>query len=250
VTFLIPLRIDSYERFLNVQIVISYLTMYFKTNISVIEVDNIKKIPADIIPLVNYKFFKSNESCFFRTRINNKLIKSCNTKIGVLYDCDVILPLSQLINSINKIRQRSHLFALPYDGTFIQIDQYSKYLFMKTMDLDCFDRDWEIYDVDTFNSVGGCFAFNVKEYRKCGLENENIIGWGHDDIERKRRLSILGYDVYRPSGNLYHLFHERKNNSYFFDEEKKFNSYLEYLSICKLNKTQLRDNIKTWSWAN
>ena len=50
----------------------------------------------------------------------------------------------------------------------------------------------------------GVFYVRSAEYKKCGLENEQIEGWGHDDAERIKRLTKLGYPVSRIHGPLYH----------------------------------------------
>src|SRR5690606_21229990 len=115
------------------------------------------------------------------------------TPIGVLYDTDVIIPSVQLSDAAAAIRNSKSAFALPYDGRFLQVDSYNKKLFKSMLDIDFLEGGRELYLVDTTCSVGGCFMFNVALYKTCGIENEYIQGWGHDDAERAKRLQKLGY---------------------------------------------------------
>ena len=44
-------------------------------------------------------------------------------------------------------------------------------------------------------------------YVQAGGENEHFYGWGPEDLERVKRMEILGYSVTRIKGDLYHLYH-------------------------------------------
>ena len=116
------------------------------------------------------------------------------------------------------------------------------------MSIDFLESGKSFYTVDTYNSVGGCFMFDIAEYKKCGMENENIEGWGHDDAERIKRLKKLGYEIFRPEGPLYHLWHPRSQNSYFFDEATAITSFEIYFNTCSIGKIQLQKEISTWHW--
>ncbi|MCC7525694.1 MAG: hypothetical protein IT250_12780, partial [Chitinophagaceae bacterium] len=237
------------SRLQNLEIVIGYLNKYFDTVICVIEADQISHTSQFVKEHTRY-FFQSSESpLFHRTAINNRLIHSCNTPLAVLYDADIIIIPQQLHLSATAIRESKHAFALPYDGRFLQVDYYNKRLFQNNLDIDFLLSGTGIYTTDTRCSVGGCFMFNVEEYKKCGMENENIEGWGHDDAERVKRLQKSGYDIFRPRGPLYHLWHERKQNSYFFDEAMAVKSFQRYFNTCSVSVEALQKEIKEWPWA-
>jgi len=248
-SFLIPVRIDTESRSQNLAIAVSYLSIHFNTNIIVYEADVVSKIPDQIKQQTTYTFIKDANPEFHRTLINNLMIKACTTKYAVLYDIDIIICPTQLIATSNQLRCGQHHFAYPYDGRFVLVDEYNKKAFAQNIAIDSLQASLPIFMVNTKNSVGGCFMMDVAMYKKCGLENENITGWGHDDAERFKRIEKLGYPIYRATGPLFHLYHGRSENSYFFDEAKAANSFAVYFNTCAITKKQLETAIEGWAWA-
>ncbi|KQB99421.1 galactosyltransferase-related protein [Pedobacter sp. Hv1] len=248
VSFLIPVRIDSLSRLENLEIVVKYLNKYFNTHVLVMEVDEQSKISEVIKENSDYTFRLSRTSIFRRTEINNTLIHSCKTPIAVLYDSDIVISPFQLFQAVKQIRSKQHAFSLPYDGRFLQVDYYNKRIFKKCIRIDFLSSGINQYSIDTNHSLGGCFMFDVLEYKKTGLENEHIEGWGHDDAERIKRIQKLDYVVYRPEGPLYHLWHERGDNSFFFDEKRERKSYETYFRTCSISRKEIEHDIKSWSW--
>lgn len=141
---------------------------------------------------INYYFEQSSEELFRRTCINNQLINACETPIAVLYDTDVVISPQQLLESVNMIRQQKTSFALPYDGRFVQVDRYHRKLFSRLLDPGLLMESLLALAVDTYLSLGGCFVFDRAVYRRCGMENEGIEGWGHDDEERVKAAGKVG----------------------------------------------------------
>ncbi|WP_162633222.1 galactosyltransferase-related protein [Echinicola strongylocentroti] len=248
VSFLIPVRIDHTDRLTNLEVIIAYLSKYFDTSVWIWENDVEPKVPDWIRKTTNYHFEPSKGDLFRRTRINNRLIKACDTPIAVLYDTDVIIPPQQLIASVEMIRQHRAGFALPYDGRFVQVDRYHRKLFSRLLEPRMLTDSLTAFAVDTYLSVGGCFVFDREVYRRCGMENEGIEGWGHDDAERVKRLEKLGYSIFRPEGPLFHLWHERTVNSWFYDEVRAIRSCRAYLETCKADRGALERSISLWRW--
>ena len=81
----------------------------------------------------------------------------------------------------------------------------------------------------------------------CGGENERFVGWGPEDVERLKRITILGEDVkWTTSGRAYHLFHPRNRNSTFYNRTKKCNAEAELIKVCSMDKVELCEYIKNW----
>lgn len=249
VTFLIPVRIDSASRLENLEIIVHYLSTYFNTNIYILELDLLPNVSNFIKVSTTYIFQHAEAPVFLRTEINNQLIHSCTTPLAVLYDTDIIITPAQLLHSVGSIRTKRFAFSLPYDGRFLEVDYYNKRLFKENLDVNFLVSGTNLYATATQYSVGGCFMFDVAEYKKCGMENEHIEGWGHDDAERVKRLQKLGYPVHRPEGPLYHLWHERSQNSYFYDEAREMKSFETYFRTCSISKEKLQDEIAFWPWT-
>lgn len=89
---------------------------------------------------------------------------------------------------------------------------------------------------------------DYETYITAGLENEYITSWGPDDVDRVKRMEILGYPCKFEDGELYHLYHTRAINSLFANIETQNRLYLEYLKICSMNKNNLINYISTWPW--
>ena len=64
-----------------------------------------------------------------------------------------------------------------------------------------------LYEYLVTHSCGGAFFVNRSVYVQAGGENEHFYGWGPEDLERVKRMEILGYSVTRIKGDLYHLYH-------------------------------------------
>lgn len=64
--------------------------------------------------------------------------------------------------------------------------------------------------------VGEAFLVHKDYYMEAGGENEHFYGWGMEDMERVKRIEILGLPVSRASGSIYHMFHYRYENFHFY----------------------------------
>lgn len=248
VRVLIPLRIDSYDRLRNVELVIKFILKNFKTVISVLEVDNEPRLPNELKAMIDYKFLYSDSPVFHRTKANNILIRNCNSEFGIIYDSDVIINPVQILEAIESLRSGRNAIAFPYDGRFIDVDRFNKEIFAKCLSFEFLEYEMSVFRVITFNSVGGCFIFNTNIYKKCGMDNEGIVGWGHDDAERVKRLKTMGYPAHRVKGAIFHLYHKRGGNSFFFSESHAVSSYERYLKTCSLSQDELLKEIESWEW--
>ncbi|QPH38946.1 galactosyltransferase-related protein [Pedobacter endophyticus] len=248
-SFLIPVRIDSHERLENVYIVCRYLHLYFDSHILLIEADNASKINRDLLPEnVRYHFIRDENPTFHRTKYNNMLIKLAATPYIALYDTDVVFPISQIVSAVTSLRKNECQMAYPYDGHFFGVDILMKAMFSKMLDPNIFDNNLGKLSAGSERSFGGCAFLNKTAYASAGMENEYLTSWGPDDVERWKRMLLLGYNIKRFNGNLYHLPHPRTTNSGYCNSQARVNLVNEYLKVCSMEKHQLELYIKTWKW--
>ena len=247
-SFLIPLRIDSEDRLCNIRIVLHYLRQWFHTQVYVYESDSTPKLGESLRKNIHYQFSPSKEPIFRRTEVGNRMIVDSQTPIVVLYDADVIVPAAQLLRIVGLIRQGECRAGLPYDGRFVEVDKYNKRLFGSCLDPGFLQDGNALFRINTYNSNGGCIVLDRRTYMNCGMENEHISGWGHEDAERVKRLETLGIPVRRTAGALYHLHHVRNRNSFFFDSKMADNSFETYFKTCASGREQLEAEISTWPW--
>ncbi|QES91045.1 galactosyltransferase-related protein [Rhizosphaericola mali] len=250
VTFLIIVRIDSESRLSNLYAIINYINKFFKTNILIGESDTDSKVDTSILPkCCKHLFFFDNNKLLHRTHVSNILIKKANSKIIAIYDCDVVFPIDQIVESVKNIRHNKADMVCPYSGNFIGVSNLFKTMFIKLLDPDLLVLSKAKHSVVSRRSYGGAAFLNKEKYIRAGMENEFFTSWGPEDIERPKRLKNLGYKIVRTRGDLYHLPHDRKHNSGYPHKDFYILFMEEYLKICNLSKTKLMKYIKTWPWT-
>lgn len=250
VSFLIPIKIDSPDRLRNLYASTSFLNKSFNTNIIVMEVDQTQRIdPKDLPEGITYVFKPTESSRLFRTRINNEMIKMCSSKFIALYDADVIIPKRQINRAVQLLRKGDIKIISPYEGVFLNVDELLREIFIKLQDDEFLLANQYKTGMPTRRSFGGCILLNRACYIDSGMENENLTSWGPDDIERVKRMQILGHKTVRLKGSLFHFDHERKVDSGYVNGKEHEELMLTYLDMSGMDKNQLIDHINTWEWT-
>lgn len=239
VTFIIPVCIESSDRYRNAKTVLGYLNHHFKTNVIIHEVfsdnpkldflGNLKNIKIDHIKEKNSLDF------YHRTRQLNEMLNVVETPVVSNYDIDVVLPVESYLSSRDFIINKTADIVYPYgDG------EYQK---MVPIDFDRvnFDARFEesqLVDFDKWSAkCGHCFFADTEKYRKIGGENENFIAYGPEDAERYHRFSKLGLKISRINGWVYHFEHSRtpfssSANKYF---QKNHDLYNRIISLSEFD---------------
>ncbi len=245
VTFLIPVRIDSEDRMINLKLVIEFIKQHFETKIIVLEADNEEQFFND---LIDKKFVDDDNPVFHRTHYINQLTKLSKSPFIAIWDTDVLILPSQIIEAVNLLRTDKADMVFPYDGRFYNTPALIRDIYKNKKTFDVFVKNIDKFKLayGTF-SVGGAFIVNRKEYIKAGMENEKFNGWGPEDIERVKRWEILGNRIKRIEGSLFHLYHPRGNNSWFYNSSGKVKMQQELINICKHTKKTLIQEIKSWN---
>lgn len=133
-TIVIPVRIDSIERKENLDTVISFFMNYTSAHLIVLESDDkqrYKHIGTE--RRLSQHFIKDIDPIFHRTRYLNQLLRLSKTNIVGIWDTDVLARSSQIIHSVNAIKDGS-IMSFPYDGRFIFLDVEESIEFRK----DCY----------------------------------------------------------------------------------------------------------------
>jgi hypothetical protein len=238
-TFVIPVSYDHPDRVANLQTVLGYLRDHFDTNIIVGEI-NTNQMGADV--QFDYK------GKFHRTRAINEMTRMAKTPYVVNYDADVIIPHFQIIEMAKMLRQGVDV-AYPYDGTFYWMPKEDRQHChgnlaglvgkkFRSVGATATDR----------HSYGGAVGYNVDSFFRAGGENEYMVSYGAEDQERWFRFEVLGLDVWRVAGSLYHIDHWRGTNSSFNHADGRENMKL-WERIKRMNQTELLNFVKTWPWV-
>lgn len=233
VTFIIPLKVDTINRIENLQMVTEFILENFKCQIKVLEVgeyDNgiVHKI---IDEKIEYTFIEDRDPIFYRTKYLNLLTNCVLTQFVGVWDADVLMEPTQIIDSIEQLRKGEADIAYPYDGRFLDTSMIIRELYYRLRNMKVLknhiDKMKSLYvDRSVGAALGGAFLINTELYKKSGLENESFYGWGPEDSERYQRWKSLNYAIYRASGCLFHLSHNRGVNSSYHNNrqaERKIN---------------------------
>lgn len=245
---IIPVRIDSAERFRNLELVLHSLYS-MEIPVTVLEADKQSYCSALLSTFhYQYKYIEDTNEIFHRTRYLNQLLRMCSTPVVGVWDSDIIVSLSQIEQSLSAILEQGYVMSSPYNGEFRFLTaQQSKsyaanreYTFLQS----CFSPD---IPFRKRASWGGAFLVNRESYLHCGGENEHFYGWGPEDVERVHRLEILGHPAHRvESAPLYHLWHPRGANSSASDADRAFQNRAELVKICSMTRSELEQEVKTW----
>lgn len=244
-TFIIPVCVESHDRYRNAVSVLGYLNHHFNTNVIIHELfeGNSNLDFLGQFDNLNLKVIleKSNLESYHRTRQLNEMLSLVQTPFVSNYDIDVVLPVDSYVKSVEMLKNDSDV-VYPYgDG------QFQKRV-PENFNRINFDQIFQIKQLDDFGlwdaKCGHCFFIKTDLYKKCGGENENFIAYGPEDVERYGRFHKFGYKVDRINDFIYHFEHSRtpfsdKTNSFFeanhslwedikrFDKES-FENYYRY----------------------
>lgn len=249
VTFVIPVRIDSQERERNLDLLLEDLTKIDRADILILEGDRkscyrLKKEYAN----VEYHFVSDFDPVFHRTKYLNWLLKKAKGSVVGVWDTDVIIAEDQILKAIQNIRTGNSIMCFPYDGRFYLLTSAESTGYEKERSYARLMQRCEHYPLGFGrHSVGGAFLVNKKVYLQAGGENEHFYGWGPEDAERVKRMEILHLPISRIEGPLFHLYHPRKENSWYTDEETERQNKQEFLTVCGMTCEKLQGYIQSWA---
>jgi predicted glycosyltransferase involved in capsule biosynthesis len=244
VTFMIPVRIRDEDRLNNVRLVTRYLNNYFDTNIIVCESDSKQVLKESDVPGCRYIYLQDDTEVFHRTRILNYMTRQSTTPYIVNCDTDVLLNVENYVFAANILRENKGDFVFPYGGNFYNIPKelHSRFYNMIIKGIEIISVKSHECTLVHNKSVGGIIFMNKQSFIDCGMENENFVSWGVEDLERVERWRKLDKVIGRSSGDLYHLDHRAYPAITLDDNKKEFNK------VHSMSNDELIEYIKTWDW--
>lgn len=245
-TFIIPIRIDSFDRYQNLLLVLKFLAAHCDAPVIILEADEFQHIEQNSLPEnVAYYFVADEYEKFHRTHYINQLIGLSTTPYIAIWDTDVLVDASQISESMSWLRTNLCSAVLPYDGRCKDLAAQQKWNLDQTLKLD--PESGTLY---AEHACGGALIVNKQHFTEAGLCNEYLTSWGPDDVEQKKRLEILGFPIKRTNGILYHLCHHRGINSTYQSDEERLLLMQEYIKIVSMTRSELQEYIKTWEWVS
>jgi hypothetical protein len=111
-TFIFLVRLDTIDRLENILTVIKFLLQNFETNIVVLECASFNNglLEKVLNKTIQYSFQEDPDPILFRTKYLNQMIQSVETPFVAVWDTDVIVPASQIVEAVelcwNKMKKR------------------------------------------------------------------------------------------------------------------------------------------------
>jgi len=250
-TFTIPVRYDTDDRIRNLIALLNYLTHWFDTNIIVWEEDNAPKFHTFLqsYPNVKYVFKQAENDIFFRTRILNDMARMADTPYIANYDCDCILYPQQYVDAVNQLRNNTSDICTAFTSFTFDVPKQFHSRIIQERSVFWLHPNQCVCVNSTAVAMGGCVFWNKAKFIEAGMENENFVSWGPEDQERVHRALKLGMRYTRAQGILFHLQHDRLQNSgdghRFITQNNK-----EFEKIKQMDSAQLRSYIATWPWVS
>lgn len=235
ISIVIPVRIESKEREDNLRCVLKYLLQSAFIHIDLLEADKEQQFHFTPHDRVHYHFIQDSESVFYRTRYLNLLLKDALHPVVGVWDADALIPELQVVAAIEYIK-KGCIMSFPYDGDFRFLGEQESQTIrndIKTLQLS------QGLPMLGRPSVGGAFLVNKTKYLEAGGENEGFYGWGPEDVERVKRMEILGLPIARARGSLYHLYHTRKPDTGVDNNIKYRHNQKVLLNTCRMSKAEL-----------
>lgn len=248
VTVVIPISFDSRDRKNNIQVVMRWLVTNFKVKIIIGEQGSAYRFKY-LERYCKYVYFEGMQF-FHRTKMINDLVRMADTSIVVVCDSDVLIPSKQMISAATKIRSKQADIVFPYDGRFVRC-QRRPWTQIFNSDPHKVNQMNEVYhEMSLFGkeSFGGIFFVDKDSYIDAGMENENFISFGREDVERVVRFKNLGLTVTREDGLLYHLQHKKGLNSSMRHPHAKQNVE-ECRKVIAMKPKALKKYVKSWGWV-
>lgn len=241
VAFLIPLRIDSQERKRNLDVVLAELIRMEEADIYILEADSFPRYRlSEHFPRIHYQFIADNNPVFHRTRYLNILLQKVDHDIVGIWDADVVVPQKQIRSAVHAIVAAQAVMAFPYDGRFCSLPSDVSEVCRGSFSFNVMKKLLQQMPLGQgFYSVGGAFFVHRQTYLRAGGENERFYGWGPEDVERVKRMEILGWPIYRVSGVLFHLYHPRNENSRYASKDLEKQNICELLRVCAMTRSEL-----------
>ncbi|MFA9221310.1 MAG: methyltransferase domain-containing protein, partial [Sediminibacterium sp.] len=245
VTFTIPVSFDHNDRKQNLELSCCMIQKMFETNIFIGEQG------GESFSYMNQwtNYFHFDEKEFHRTKMLNDMALAAKTPIVVNWDADMICPDTQLVMAMETLRRNESDMVYPYDGRFARVPRQWFTKMEQVLDV-------SIMLATVFKgtrpgeklSVGGAIFFNKQKFIEGGMENEKMISYGPEDVERSERFVRVGLRMTRMKGQIFHMDHwcgtDSSNKNKYFDA-----NWAELRKIQAMTDEQLLSYISEWEWV-
>lgn len=243
-TFTIPVMLDNHDRKKNLDLSICHLQKHIKAEYMIGECKT-----ADFGYMSEWTTYRHyNHKEFHRTKMLNDMANEATRPYIANYDCDVFFPPLQIWLTVEKLRSGSQM-VYPYDGRFACMDRFPWFKKIEsTVDIGTVS-DNTLSGRAIKESVGGAVFWNKEAFIEYGMENEHMVSYAPEDVERYERAFKLGCKIEMVGGCLYHMDHFKgpdssNKNPHFLRSKALLETYR------KMTADELRKEVDGWNWRH
>lgn len=243
-TFTIPVTYDHIDRKKNLDLALCHLQKYI--NASYIVGECMTESFGYTGQWAKYIHYPYKE--FHRTKMLNQMAEVAETPLIANWDCDIFVPPLQIWLACEKLRNDMQM-VYPYDGRFARMDRLSWFKKIEsTVDIGMVSNH-SLSGRGIRESVGGAVMWQKDAFIEYGMENEYMISYAPEDVERYERAQKLGCRINKQLGTLYHMDHHKGPDS--SNRNPHFKKSRELLETYRVMSTeQLRTEVDTWPWRH
>lgn len=244
ITFTIPVTLDHNDRKKNLDLSLCHLQKYIKAQYHVGECkgQNFEYMSQ----YAKYTHFDYSE--FHRTKMLNQMAEMATTPYIANWDCDIFLPPMQLWLTAEVLRAGGKM-VYPYDGRFARMDRSPWFNRIESQVDIGMVGDASLSRRDIKESVGGAVLWNKQSYIEYGMENEYMVSYAPEDVERYERAFKLGCKIDKVGGVLYHMDHFKGPDSHNGNPNFAISKGL-LESYRRMTADELRVEVDKWPWRH
>jgi hypothetical protein len=251
-TLLYLIRLDSPERFDGIEIIFKYKAAHgLARDILAWEVDA-KPYPgfAELCASVGarYEFHEDYDPFFHRTRWSNRMVMATHDEVIAICHADTLVPAGQ-VGQANDAILRGEKYVAAFEdekgvtGFLLGNEKYVKHLqaggdsgvICADDSMLCFPR------LPKHGSYSGMVFLNRTFYIRAGLDDEAIVGWGPEEVERHDRLWAFGAGYRRIPGWAVHLSHPTA-----YHTRERIDANAKECARMRMPLGKLMQEVETW----
>lgn len=243
-TFTIPVMMDSQNRKQNLDLSLCHIQKYTKAPVIVGECKTSEfGYVSQWAEYIKYPYTE-----FHRTKMLNEMALKATTPYIANWDCDIFVPPLQIWLTCEALRNGGQM-VYPYDGRFARMDRVPWFKKIEQVVDIGVTSDAKLSRRDIKESVGGAVCWNKQAFIEYGMENEYMVSYAPEDVERYERAVKLKCKIEKIPGALYHMDHYKgpdshNGNPHFLKSRALLESYR------KMTADELRKEVDTWSWRH
>ena len=244
VTFVIPVRIESADRLANVLALTRQLVATYDCRVLIgcEQPDALRSVVSDSVDVVAVE--GNPDDPFHTNRLLNELSRLVETPLRVHCDVDSLVPIDQMLEALRRVRTGSADMVLPYlFGIGVPVSERDAFA-RGDIRIERLVRPRPMVGIP----AGLCQVWTGSAFRRFGMENEYLIGWAPEDLERVERLDILGARVERVMGPIFHMDHATVAGR---DHSSVYHalSQAERERVADMSRAELETEIRSWPWV-